>query len=115
MLVVILIPAIWLCVVSLFHWHYTPLLPSIPPGRPFGSVFGVGLALAMWNYAGYEQLSSVTAEMERPQKTFPRLLLWNTPMNILTYILPASLAIAALGNWPAWQTGYIVAASAKMR
>src|SRR5438874_9552415 len=114
MLVVILIPVVWLSILSMLHWHYNPFLPWTPPGRPFGSVFGVGLALAMWNYAGYEQLSSVTAEMERPQKTFPRLLIWNTPMNILTYILPASLAIAALGNWQAWQTGYIVEASAKI-
>src|SRR6185437_10855679 len=27
--------------------------------KPLGNVFGAGLALAMWNYAGYEQLSSV--------------------------------------------------------
>jgi APA family basic amino acid/polyamine antiporter len=68
----------------------------------------------MWNYAGYEQLSSVTAEMDNPQKTFPRILFWNTPMNVLTYILPASLAIAALGNWQDWRTGYIVEASRRV-
>jgi len=44
----------------------------------------------------------------RAYGTFPRILRWNTPMNILTYTLPASLAIAALGNWQEWQTGYIV-------
>jgi len=111
MLVAILIPVVWLCVLSLLDWHYNPLLPWTPPSKPFSSIFGVGLALAMWNYAGYEQLSSVTGEMRDPQKTFPRILFWNTPMNILTYILPASLAIAALGNWQDWQTGYIVAAA----
>jgi amino acid transporter len=114
MLVVVLLPVIWLCILSLFHWHYDPVRPWIPPGQPFRSVFGVGLALAMWNYAGYEQLSSVTGEMQNPQKTFPRILLWNTPMNILTYILPASLAIAALGNWQDWHTGYIVEASRRI-
>jgi amino acid transporter len=67
LLVAVLIPVIWLCVVSLFHWHFNPLLPFVPPGKPFGSVFGKGLALAMWDYAGYEQLSSVTGELKDPQ------------------------------------------------
>jgi amino acid transporter len=65
----------------------------------------------MWNYAGYEQLSSMTGEMKNPQKTFVRILAWNTPMNILTYILPTTLALAVLGNWQEWRTDYIVTAS----
>ncbi|MGC1108079.1 MAG: APC family permease, partial [Candidatus Acidiferrales bacterium] len=88
-----------------------PALPFVPPGKPLGGVFGSGLALAMWNYAGYEQLSSVTQEMKDPQRTFARLLVWNTPLTILTYTLPVTFAIAVLGNWSAWNTGYIVTAS----
>ena len=111
MLVAVFIPVIGLCLVSLFHLRYSPFVPWVPPDRTFGSVFGLGLALAMWNYAGYEQLSSVTGEMENPQKTFPRVLLWNTPMNMLTYTLPAALALAVLGNWHEWKTGFMVEAS----
>jgi amino acid transporter len=109
--VVIFIPVAWLCAISIFHWHYNPVLPFVPPGKPFSSVFGKGLALAMWNYAGYEQLSSVVGEIKDAGKTFVRVLAWNTPMNILTFTLPATLALAVLGNWQDWQTGYIVTAS----
>jgi len=111
LLVAVLIPVAWLCIVSVFHWQYNPVLPFVPPGKPFSGVFGKGLALAMWNYAGYEQLSSMTGEMKNAQKTFVRLLAWNTPMNILTYIMPTTFALAALGNWQEWKTDYIVTAS----
>jgi amino acid transporter len=111
LLIVILIPVAWLCIVAVFHWHHNPLVPLTPPGKPLGSVFGEGLALAMWNYAGYEQLSSVTGEMREPQRDLVRVLVWNTPMLILTTIVPAALALAALNNWGNWETGYIVTAS----
>jgi amino acid transporter len=111
LLIAVLIPVAWLCLVAIFHWRFNPFVPFVPPGEPFGSVFGKGLALAMWNYAGYEQLSSMTGEMKNPQQVFVRLLAWNTPLNILTYVLPTTLALAVLGNWQEWQTNYIVTAS----
>ena len=114
MQVLILIPVLWMCLAALLHWKFNPMLPLVPPGKPLGTVFGAGLALAMWNYAGFEQLSCVSGEIEGGSKTFLRALVWNTPLVTLTYLLPGTLALAALGNWHEWKTGYIVEAAGQI-
>ncbi len=114
MQILILVPVTWMCVAALLHWKFNPMLPLTPPGKPLGAIFGAGLALAMWNYAGFEQLSSVGGEIEGGQKTFLRALVWNTPMVTLTYLLPGTLALAALGNWSQWKAGYIVEAAGQI-
>jgi len=112
--VVIFVPVGWFCLAALFQWQQSPLLPLVPPGQPLVGVFGAGLALAMWNYAGYEQLSSVAEEVKDPQRTYVRALAWTTPLAVLTYVLPAALALAALGNWAEWKTGYMVRAAQQL-
>jgi len=112
--VAILVPVVWLCVVALFKWQQSPFLPMIPPDRPLVSVFGAGLALAMWNYAGYEQLTSVAEEVIDPQRTYVRALAWTTPLAVLTFVLPTGLALAALANWSEWKTGYMVSAAQQL-
>jgi amino acid transporter len=105
------VPVVWLSVAALTQWKQNPLVPFTPPGEPLVSVFGAGLALAMWNYAGYEQLSAVAEEVKHPQRTYLQALAWATPLAVLTYIVPTSLALAALGNWSEWKTGYLVTAA----
>lgn len=107
----VLVPVAWFCLVAGFHWQHNPLAPLVPPGKSLGSVFGAGLALAMWNYAGYEQLSSIAGEIRDPQRAFLRALAWTTPLAVLTYVIPPGLALAVLGNWSQWETGYFVTAA----
>jgi len=80
--------------------------PVVPPDRPLAQVFGVGLALGLWLYSGYEQLSSVAEEVENPQRTFPRALAVVVPLSIVTYFLPTFAALASVDNWQNWKDGY---------
>lgn len=112
--VAILAPVTWLCLAALLQWEHNPMAPLVPPGQPVTSVFGAGLALALWNYAGYEQLSSVAQEVRDVQRTFLRALAWTTPLAVLTYTIPCGLALAALGNWQEWKTGYLVTAAERI-
>jgi amino acid transporter len=100
-----------LCVVAALEWRYNPFSPLVPPHAPKFQVFGAGLALGLWLYSGYEQLSSVAEEVEQPQKTYPRALAIVVPLSIATYFLPTLFSLAALGDWQKWHTGYFSSAA----
>jgi len=106
--IAVLIPVAALCVASLPKWHHNPFVPLVPPHRPLFEIFGVGLALGLWGYSGYEQLSTVAEEVENPQRSYPRALAWVVPLSILTYFLPTFCSLAALGNWGQWNARYFV-------
>ncbi len=102
----ILLPVAALCAVAVTKWHHNPFVPFVPPHIPRFQVFGVGLALGLWLYSGYEQLSSVAEEVENPQRNYPLSLALVVPLSIATYVLPTMLSLAALGNWEQWHTRY---------
>ena len=107
----VLIPVFLLCVTAAAKWHSNPFHPMIPPHVPPFQIFGVGLALGLWLYSGYEQCSSVAEEIENPQRSYPRALAIVVPLSIATYFLPALFSLAALGNWQEWQTAYLSTAA----
>jgi amino acid transporter len=90
----------------LLKWQHNPFSPLVPPHQPLFKVFGVGLALGLWLYSGYEQLSTVAEEVEDPQRSYPRALALVVPLSIATYFLPAFAGLAALGDWQNWHTGH---------
>ncbi len=102
----ILLPVAVLCLIAATKWHHNPFVPFVPPHVPRFQVFGIGLALGLWLYSGYEQLSSVAEEVENPQRNYPLSLALVVPLSIATYVLPTLLSLAALGNWQEWHTRY---------
>ena len=108
----ILASVLALCLSSVPKWHFNPFLPLVPPHRSWFQVFGVGFALGLWLYAGYEQVSSVAEEVEDPERSYPRALAWVVPLSMLTYLLPTACSLAAIGNWDQWHTGYFSEAAA---
>jgi amino acid transporter len=109
--VFIFIPVIAMVVIGLAKWHHNPFAPMVPPNQPFSKVFGVGLALVIWGYSGYEQLSTVAGDVENPQRSYPRALALVIPISIATYFLPLFACMAALGNWQQWKDGYFSTAA----
>jgi len=102
----ILLPVAVLVVIGLMKWRHNPFVPVVPPHQPLFNVFGVGLALGLWLYSGYEQCSTVAEEVEKPQRTYPLALAIVVPMSIAVYFLPTFASLAALGKWQDWHTRY---------
>jgi amino acid transporter len=102
----IFVPVMAMIVIAFMHWHHDPFVPLIPPHQPTFKIFGVGLALGLWLYSGYEQLSTVAEEVENPQRAYPRALAMVVPLSIAAYFLPTLAGLASAGNWEQWHTGY---------
>jgi amino acid transporter len=108
----IFIPVVTMIVIGLVHWHHNPFTPWVPPHQATFKIFGVGLALGLWLYSGYEQLSTVAEEVENPQRAYPRALALVVPLSIAAYFLPTLAGLASAGHWEKWHTGYFSDAAA---
>lgn len=111
LLVASFIPVIAFIVLGYHQAHFNPFHPFFPAGKPWREAYGVGLSLALWSYAGYEQLSTVIEEVENPRRNFPLGLAIVIPLAIVTYVGTLAAGLAALGNWQLWETGYMVTAA----
>jgi amino acid transporter len=64
-----------------------------------------GLLIAMWNYMGWDNASTIATEVERPQRTYPQAMLLAVAVVALSYVLPVA-AVWMTGLAPtAWETG----------
>jgi amino acid transporter len=64
-----------------------------------------GLLICMWNYMGWDNASTIAAEVEKPQRTYPRAMIWAVVIVALSYVLPfAAMWITGLPA-SAWETG----------
>lgn len=101
-------------------WRAVTLHPAVDWGSPSpsgtnglgaGSAFSTAVLVAMWNYMGWDNASTVAQEVENPQRNYPRAMVAAAILTAITYILP--LAAMAFAGLPAgsFSTGDLVAAA----
>ncbi|WP_370113528.1 APC family permease [Streptacidiphilus sp. MAP12-33] len=111
--IVCLTPMLLLSVVGLVHLFTHGTNPvgrlTSAPDQSTWNAFGAGLFLAMWNYSGWDSVSTVAGEMENPRKHLPKALSISVVLIAVGYLLPslASLAVGQGGKagWANWQSG----------
>jgi amino acid transporter len=76
------------------------LHPAISWGRPAtGTAFSTALLVAMWNYMGWDNASTIARDVENPQRNYPRAMIGAALLTAVTYVLPL-LAMALAGLSP---------------
>jgi len=98
-------PLVWLVAVAATQARSNPLVPFTVAGADSMAQLGTCLALAMWLYSGYYEVSSAAEEIENPARNIPLALLLLTPLVVASYALPTLAGLATVGGWEEWVSG----------
>ena len=79
--------------------------PLVPSGSNVRSSISVGLFAVMWNYLGWDSMSTVAAEVEEPARNYPRALLIGVAAVTLSYLIPSIVGLIAMPNPVDWKEG----------
>ena len=101
----LILPLLWMCVAAVLRPRFPMFEPLLAPGIDVSSALGTTLALSMWLYSGYFEVSTVAEEIEDPARNIPRALLIVTPIVVLSYALPTMAGLLATGGWAEWRSG----------
>src|SRR5882762_11021646 len=99
-------PFAFIAVFAPFNGASLAVHQSTSSGTDLGLLGGV--LLAMWNYMGWDNASTIAQEVEKPQRTYPKAMIAAVVLVSLTYILPfvaiyftgvPASAFSAEGSW----------------
>jgi len=93
-------------IVKLIQDPYPIWQPFIPQDTTVLGAFGVGMFVVMWNYLGWDGVSTVSEEIENPRKNYPLTLAITIPLVTLAYFLPVVGGLAVSRDWQNWTAGY---------
>src|SRR5205807_366500 len=64
-----------------------------------------GIVIAMWNYMGWDNLSTIADEVDQPQTTYPLAMFGSVTLVIASYLFPVMAVAAARLDPGTWTTG----------
>ncbi len=100
-----LLPFVALVIMGLGRLQFVPWQPLTAEGHTLGQSLGLGLAVVMWNYSGWDTPTTCLGETRDPERAFRRGLALSLPLITLAYVLSVAVGLAAAGRWQEWGTG----------
>jgi amino acid transporter len=82
---------------------YGALFHSAPSTSNVGLIGG--MLVCMWNYMGWDNASTIAAEVDQPQRTYPRAMMLSVLIVALSYVLPVVAVWMTRLPAASWETG----------
>ena len=90
-----------LSVPQIAHAPWQPFAAKEPGGF---SGLAVGISIALWNYIGWDNASTVQGEVRDASRSYPRALAIGLPFVTIGYFIPL-LAASGATDWTTWHEG----------
>src|SRR5258705_1823457 len=93
-----------LAMVAAARATHVPWRPFGAPGSAGAKGLAVGLSIALWNYIGWGNASTVQGEVKDASRSYPRALAIALPLVAAGYLIPLTATLAAT-DWTTWREG----------
>jgi amino acid transporter len=72
------------------------------PNPESGAVIALGLATVLWNYCGWDNVSTYAGEVRNARRNYPRALLTAVPLTIAAYLIPILAGVSITTDPEYW-------------
>jgi amino acid transporter len=96
----------------IWHGMATPPLDARAPALTHTDALG-GILIAMWNYMGWDNASTIAGDVQNAPRTYSRAMLISLVVVVATYIAPILAVAHARVPLSAWETGSWVTLAAR--
>ncbi len=104
--------SVWMAVLLLLPFVALSAYAFAHPAPPAGPVIPLrnvdflgGVLVAMWNYMGWDNASTIAGEVHRPQRTYPLAMAGAVSLVALNYVIPVGAVATAGLDANRWSTG----------
>src|SRR5208337_351981 len=105
--VILLSPFAVLVVAAAWHGWHLHANTAWTSTKTSSAGLSTAILVALWNYMGWDNASTIAREVDNPQRNYPRAMIAAALLTALTYVLPlAAMAVAGLsakgfstGSW----------------
>ena len=109
--VLVMSPFVILVAVGLYvgltrGFPFSAVTPLVAPGKTLGPALAAAIPMVLWNYMGWDSISTIAGEMDNPRRDYPRALLITILLIATIYVVPTVVALALVGTEQfTWTTG----------